>query len=100
MKSVIILTFSTVISGLIFAFSVIAGIAFGNFLAVKIMFPYAMIIAELQNIIEIPAIIIAIAQFPIYVFIQRREDNWKYYALGLHILAMLVCIYLKSERYP
>lgn len=85
--------YTVIVSIVLFIFTVLTtGAGHGTFLIVKIVYPYTMIIAQIQNIIEIPGILLAIFQIPIYAYIFTKKPKWKYSVIGLHILAVIICL--------
>jgi hypothetical protein len=52
-----------------------------------------------KNGIGIFPVIIAIIQIPIYSLILIKKPNWKFIILGLHILAVIICLNLASEMF-
>ena len=75
----------------------LAGGGHGTYLPAKIFYPYTMIISELQDIIGIPALILAIIEIPIYVYIWIKRPNWKYYVIGMHVVGILIAFTIKSN---
>ena len=89
-----------IVSILLFIFTVLStGAGHGTFLIAKVIYPYTMIIAQLHNIIEVPEIVLAIFQIPIYAYIFQKKPKWNYYIIGIHILAVVICLCQTSNIY-
>jgi hypothetical protein len=72
----------------------------GTLLLAKVVYPFSMLISILvKNGIGIFPVIIAIIQIPIYSLILIKKPNWKFIILGLHILAVIICLNLASEMF-
>jgi len=87
----------TILVLVITIFSVGAG--HGTYIIAKVVFPYTMIIAQLRNNIEIPGILIAIFQIPIYAYIANKKSKWTYVLIALHCLAIIACFTLNSSNF-
>jgi hypothetical protein len=92
--NVIILTLALLI---ITIFSVGGG--HGTFVIAKIIFPFSMLLAYVFNKIGIISMLLAILQIPIYSYLYKSKPNGKYFIIGLHILAIILCFILKSETF-
>jgi hypothetical protein len=72
----------------------------GTYFPAKVVYPFTMLIAILtKNGIGIFPTIIAITQIPIYSLILAKKPKWKFYVLGLHILAIIICLNLPTEMF-
>jgi uncharacterized BrkB/YihY/UPF0761 family membrane protein len=72
----------------------------GTYLPAKVVYPFTMLIAILtKNGIGILPTIIAVGQIPIYALILTKKPKWKFIILGLHILAVIICLNLQSEMF-
>ena len=59
----------------------------GTYLPAKVVYPISMIISILsKNGIGTFAIIIAIAQIPVYALILNKKPKWIFYIIGIHIV--------------
>lgn len=91
----------TIISTILILFITImfTGGGHGTYLPAKIFYPYTMIISELQDFIGITALLLAIIEIPIYVYIWNKKPKWKYYLIGVHILAIIIAFSLTSNSF-
>ncbi|WP_156100744.1 hypothetical protein [Gillisia sp. Hel_I_29] len=97
MKKTIIIVLATF---LILAFVVLSmGGGHGIFWPAKLIYPYSMNIAVMNNQIGIFAIIIAIIQIPIYAILISRKIKWIYAILGIHIISAIICLNLPTETF-
>jgi uncharacterized BrkB/YihY/UPF0761 family membrane protein len=86
---------------LILAFVTLSmGAGHGTNLFAKIFYPFTMIIAILsKNGIGILPTILAIVQIPIYALILTKKPKWKYYIIGTHLIAVIICLNLTTEAF-
>ena len=80
-----------------------AGAGHGNYVAVKILFPYTMLSTVLFESINTPFVVLGLVQFPLYGLIlglagQRFESVAKVLAI-VHVLAVLLCFALVSKNF-
>lgn len=71
----------------------------GTYLPAKLIFPYAMIIALINNKIGVFAIILAIVQIPIYSILIKKSLRWKFLILVVHIVIAIICLYMPTEAF-
>ena len=76
-----------------------AGGGHGTYLPAKLMYPFSMLAAEFEGQIGFGAIMLAIVQIPTYVLILNIKSNWKYCLIGIHLLAVLVLVNIKSGSF-
>lgn len=71
----------------------------GFFWPAKVIYPYSMIIAIMNNQIEILATILAIIQIPLYSIIINKKSKWKFLILGIHIVSTIICLNIPTETF-
>ena len=79
-----------------------AGAGHGDYLLVKILFPYTMLSTVFLNAITIPALFLAIVQFPIYGLILSIVTQKKFAALiltAIHVSLAILSLVLIGENF-
>jgi hypothetical protein len=83
---------TVIIIFLCFLISIIfAGGGHGTYIPAKIIFPFTMLLANLNHEISGIGIIIALIQIPIYSAILWHKPKWKFVVCGIHLLAIALC---------
>lgn len=44
-------------------------------------------------------LILGILQIPIYALIIEKKTKWKYYLIGIHLLAIIFCLSIKNSSF-
>ncbi|WP_405397549.1 hypothetical protein [Maribacter sp. Asnod2-G09] len=100
MKIVPIIITSAITILLLFLTIFLAGGGHGTFLPAKLFYPFSMILAGLKDEIGTLEIIIAVIQIPVYgLIINMKKSNWTYSVIGLHILAVIICLMISSQAF-
>ena len=76
-----------------------AGGGHGSYIPAKIIFPFTMLLAKLNNEISFIGFILAIIQIPFYNTILLKKPNWKYLLIGIHLFAVILCFYFKNDSF-
>ncbi|WP_299797143.1 hypothetical protein [uncultured Maribacter sp.] len=85
---------------LLFLTIFLAGGGHGTFLPAKLFYPFSMISAGFKDEIGTFEIIMAVIQIPVYGFIiSMKKSNWIYSIIGLHILAVVICLMTSTEAF-
>lgn len=71
----------------------------GTYIPAQIIYPYTMILAKLQLEIGYFGFILILIEIPIYGYIIYNKPKWKYFALGIHIVAVLVSLLIQSDNF-
>jgi len=85
---------------LVYAGVVSSGAGHGNYLFARILFPFTMLSTIVSNSITLPAIGVAVVQFPAYGLIlgiatkRRRLRGIATSLLLIHVLAVGICLLL------
>lgn len=82
---------------LLFFAILFAGGGHGTYLPAQVIFPYTMIIAKWQLEIGLLGLLLALIEIPVYGYILFNKPNWKFFTLGIHIVAILISLLIKSE---
>jgi len=82
---------------LLFFAILFAGGGHGTYIPAQVIYPYSMILAKLQSEIGFFAFFLALIEIPVYGYFVFNKPNWKLYILGIHMIAVLVSFFLKSE---
>jgi len=78
---------------------IFAGGGHGTYIPAKIIFPFTMILVNLNNEISVVGFIIAIIQIPFYGAILANKPKWKYFLFGIHFLAISLCFYFNNNSF-
>jgi hypothetical protein len=76
-----------------------AGGGHGTYIPAKIIFPFTMLLANLNNEIGLIGLIIALIQIPIYSRILMAKPQWKYFVFGIHLFAIALCFYFNNDSF-
>ncbi len=76
-----------------------AGGGHGTYIPAKIIFPFTMLLANLNNEIGVIGLIIALIQIPIYSRILIAKPKWKYSVFGIHLFAIALCFYFNNDSF-
>lgn len=76
-----------------------AGGGHGTYIPAKIIFPFTMLLANLNNEIGLIGLIIAVIQIPIYSRILIAKPKWKYFVFGIHLFAIALCFYFNNDSF-
>jgi hypothetical protein len=76
-----------------------AGGGHGTYFPAKIIFPFTMLLANLNNEIGLIGLIIALFQIPIYSRILMAKPKWKYFVFGIHLFAIALCFYFNNDSF-
>ena len=94
MKIIKILTITVL---LLFLTIFFAGGGHGTYLPAKLIYPFTMLSAKSE--IGTVGLILAILQIPIYALILEKKPKWKYYLIGVHLLAIIFCFSIKNSSF-
>jgi hypothetical protein len=90
----LIITFLCLLVTIIFA-----GGGHGTYIPAKIIFPFTMLLAKLNNEINFIGLILALLQIPIYSRILIKKPKWKYLLIGIHLFAVILCFYFNNDSF-
>ena len=76
-----------------------AGGGHGTYIPAKIIFPFTMLLANLNNEIGVIGPIIAIIQIPIYSRISMAKPKWNYLVFGIYLFAIILCFYINNDSF-
>jgi hypothetical protein len=76
-----------------------AGGGHGTYIPAKIIFPFTMLLANLNNEIGLIGLIIALIQIPIYSRILMAKPKWNYFVFGIHLFAIALCFYFNNDSF-
>lgn len=82
-----------------------SGVGHGNYLFAKILFPFTMLSTIVFNSITLPAMAVAVAQFPAYGLIlgvatkRRRLREIATSLILIHVLAVGICLLLIRDDF-
>lgn len=71
----------------------------GTYVPAKLFYPFSMIIAGFTNKIGVLATILAIVQIPIYSLAVYKKPNLKYYIIGIHFIAIIICFSINKSSF-
>ena len=97
MKTVVktfIITFLCLLVTIIFA-----GGGHGTYIPAKIIFPFTMLLANLNREINLIGFTLALIQIPIYSQILTYKPKWKYFLFGTHLFALALCFYFNNDSF-
>lgn len=90
----LIITFLCLLVTIIFA-----GGGHGTYIPAKIIFPFTMLLAKLNNEINFIGLILALLQIHIYSRILIKKPKWKYLLIGIHLFAVILCFYFNNDSF-
>ena len=90
----LIITFLCLLVTIIFA-----GGGHGTYIPAKIIFPFTMLLAKLNNEINFIGFILALIQIPIDSRILMNKPKWKYLLIGIHLFAVILCFYFNNDSF-
>jgi hypothetical protein len=67
----------------------------GTDIIVKTIFPFAMILVDIYDKINLPVYFLTLMQFPIYAIVYYKRIKYFKLILALHILAVIFVFYMK-----
>ncbi len=67
----------------------------GTDIAVKTIFPFAMIVVNIYDNINLLVYFLTLIQIPIYAFVYYKRVKYFKLILALHILAVIFVFYMK-----
>ncbi|MHC4341534.1 MAG: hypothetical protein ACYSX0_15150 [Planctomycetota bacterium] len=84
------------------------GAGHGDYLWAKVFFPYSMLTIHAHGCIETPAIVMAVAQLPLYGLFLAWNAKWRPARLrkmailltALHAVAVLLCFVIPIPDFP
>ena len=76
-----------------------AGGGHGTYIPAKIIFPFTMLLAKLNDEINFIGFILALIQIPIYNIILMKKPNWKYLLIGIHLFAVILCFHFNNDSF-
>ena len=94
MKIIKILTITVLLLILTIFF---AGGGHGTYLPAKLIYPFTMLLAKSE--IGTVGLILAVLQIPIYALILEKKPKWKFYLIGVHLLAIIFCLSIKNSSF-
>ena len=71
----------------------------GTYIPAKIIFPFTMILANLNNEISLIRFITTIIQIPVYSGILVTKPKYKYFLFGRHFLTITLCFYCNNDSF-
>lgn len=83
----------------LFVAMIFAGGGHGTYIPAKIVFPFTMLLAKLNNEINFIGFILALIQIPIYTRILKVKPKWKYLLIGIHLFAVILCLYFNNDTF-
>lgn len=78
---------------------IFAGGGHGTCIPAKIIFPFTMLLANINNEINFIGFILALIQIPIYSRILMNKPKWKYFLIGIHLFAVVLCFYFNNGSF-
>ena len=78
---------------------IFAGGGHGSYIPAKIIFPFTMLLANINNEINFIGFILALIQIPIYSRILMNKPKWKYFLIGIHLFAVVLCFYFNNGSF-
>ena len=76
-----------------------AGGGHGTYIPAKIIFPFTMLLANLNNEVGVISLIIAIIQIPFYIRILITKPKCKYFVFGIHLIGIALCFYFDNDSF-
>lgn len=58
-----------------------------------------MLLANINNEINFIGFILALIQIPIYSRILMNKPKWKYFLIGIHLFAVVLCFYFNNGSF-
>ena len=78
---------------------IFAGGGHGTYVPAKIIFPFTMLLAKLNNEINFIGLLLALIEIPIYNQILIKKPKCKYLLIGIHLFAVVLCFYFNDKSF-
>lgn len=71
----------------------------GTYLPAKIIYPYTMILAIIEEQINTFSTIMAMVQIPLYAYLYFKKKRSFYFAIAMHIIASIIAVMMVSSAF-